>query len=203
MAEDPPERDVAGMLAAITNGDAKASDELLPLVYTELRRLAHRRMAGEPTGQSLQSADLVHEAYLRLVRAPHARWANRAHFFAAAATAMRRILVERARKRKEVKRGGGQTRVTLDENLSAKAQPREVDMLALDEALNRLEVRDKQMADVVMLRYFAGLSVEDAARALGVSPRTVNRDWNLAKAWLYEAVGRPARTGATAHDGET
>lgn len=170
--------------------------ELLPLVYRELRRLAHRRLAGEPRGQLLQTTALVHEAYLRLEHKGHTRWENRAHFFAAAATAMRRILVEQARGRRQWKRGAGYRTVTLDE-AGIVAGPRGIDMLALDEALKKLAAHDAHAGQVVNLRYFAGLSIEETALALDVSPRTVKRTWSYAKAWLLdemtEGPGAPRR----------
>ena len=159
----------------------------MPLVYQELRRLAHHRLARERPGQTLQTTALVHEAYLRLVANGRPRWENRAHFFAAAAISMRRILVERARKRDQGKRGGDRQRITLNEGVAATQAP-SVDLLALDEALKRLELHDAQASQVVNLRYFAGLDVEDTAEVLGVSPRTVKRAWSYAKAWLRDAM---------------
>jgi RNA polymerase sigma factor (TIGR02999 family) len=157
--------------------------ELLPLVYQELRRLAHHRLAGERRSQLLQTTALVHEAYLRLEHNGHTRWENRGHFFAAAATAMRRILVERARRRRQLKRGAGHHPVELEE-AAVVAGPRSIDMLALDEALKKLAGNDAQAAQVVNLRYFAGLSIEETADALDMSPRSVKRAWTYARAWL-------------------
>jgi RNA polymerase sigma factor (TIGR02999 family) len=175
------------------NRDAREAADLLPLVYQELRRLAHHRLARERPGQTLQTTALVHEAYLRLVSNGRARWENRAHFFAAAAIAMRRILVEQARKRDQGKRGGDRQRITLNEGVAATQAP-SVDLLALDEALKRLEAHDAQASQVVNLRYFAGLDVEDTAEALGISPRTVKRAWSYAKAWLRDAMSGDPET---------
>jgi len=187
--------EISRILAAIGDGDRKASEELLPLVYLELRKLARSRMAHEPPGQTLQPTALVHEAYLRLVGDRDARWENRAHFFAAAALAMRRILVERARRRRMAKHGGGQDRVTLDEAV-ASSDPRSVDLLALDDALTRLEAHDPRMSRIVTLRYFAGLNVEQTAKALDISAATVKREWSYAKAWLHrEIAGAPPSRG--------
>ncbi len=161
--------------------------ELLPLVYQQLRRLAHRRLSREPRDQILQTTALVHEAYLRLEHTGHIRWENRAHFFAAAATAMRRILVERARRRRQRKHGAGHRTVSLDEDALV-AGPRGIDMLALDEALKKLASHDARACRVVNLRYFAGLSVEETAGVLEVSPRSVKRAWTYARAWLRDEM---------------
>ena len=186
MESSPADR-VTQLLAAAGAGKARAADELLPLVYDELRVLAGRQLAAEPRGQTLQPTALVHEAYLRLVRGEPAAWENRGHFYSAAARAMRRILIERARKRAAARHGGGRRRVTLSEVASEEATD-PLDLLALDEALSRLERRDPRMSEIVMLRYFAGLGVEDTAAALGVSVRTVKRDWAVARAWLFEEM---------------
>ena len=177
--------DVTQILSAIEDGDPQAAGKLLPLVYDELRKLAAQRLAREKPGQTLQATALVHEAYLRLVDGDKAQpWNSRQHFFAAAAEAMRRILVEGARRRQSRKHGGGRDRQPLDEaNLVAPA-PQE-DLLALDEALDRLAARDAVKADLVKLRYFAGLTMAQAAEALGVSITTADRYWAFAKAWLY------------------
>ena len=199
MNENSPERRVTLLLSAIGRGDARATDELLPLVYEELRRLAERRMAGEPAGHTLQATALVHEAYLRLVGGGEdVAWQNRAHFFGSAARAMRRILVERARRAGSGKRGGGRERVDADaaELLLAAPDDGALDLLSLDEALAKLEAFDADLARLVMLRYFAGLGVEETASALGVSPRTVKRDWSVAKAWLFRAMTGEAPRGA-------
>jgi RNA polymerase sigma factor (TIGR02999 family) len=180
---------VTRLLAQIQGGDRQAADELLPLVYQELRRLARSRMARERPGQTLTPTALVHEAYLRLVKDESLGWDNRGHFFAAAAEAMRRILIERARRYTARKHGGGQERITLDEAASPMTAPLE-DLLALDEALTRLESKDATMANVVKLRYFSGLTVPETAAALGLSAATVNRHWAAARAWLQREITR-------------
>lgn len=181
--------DVTRMLYAIEEGDAKAAAELLPLVYDQLRRIAQQRMVNERAGHSLEATALVHEAYLKLVGddAASLQWANRAHFFSAAAEAMRRILVDHARARGRQKRGGGQARLSLS---VATLGPEEAsgEILALDDALRRLEQQDERMARIVSLRFFAGLSVDETASALDVSSRTVKREWSLARAWLYREL---------------
>ena len=182
---EPP--DITHLLEQIQRGVPAASDQMLPLVYDELRRLARARLRAERPGHTLQPTALVHEAYLRLVGSGEVAWQSRAHFFGAAAEAMRRILIERARRVRRIKRGGDQQRVDLDEQVAAAAPPVE-DLLAVDEALARLEARDLQMSLVVKLRYFAGMSVEEVADALGTSTRTVNRLWTAAKAWLRGEV---------------
>ena len=177
--------DVTRILNAIERGDAKATDELLPLVYEELRLLAAQKLSHEPPGQTLQATALVHEAYLRLVGDEPQSWENRSHFFAAAAEAMRRILVERARRRKSRKHGGGQQRVELEE--SALVTPEDIppdDLLALDEALERLAQRNRAMADLVKLRAFAGLTGRQAAEMLGISESKACEDLAYARAWL-------------------
>ncbi|HZW11153.1 MAG TPA: ECF-type sigma factor [Phycisphaerales bacterium] len=171
------------LLDAAATGDGTAAERLLPLVYDHLRRLARARMANERVGHTLDATGLVHEAYLRLVGGQGQRFENRAHFFGAAAIAMRRILVERARERAQLKRGGGRERVPLDEALRIDEDD-PVQTLALDEAMTRLEARDARKARVVMLRYFAGLSVEETAEAMGLSETTVKAEWAFARAWL-------------------
>ncbi len=178
--------EVTTILAAIRSGDDRAADQLLPVVYDRLRRLAQRMMAHEKAGQTLQATALVHEAYLRLL-GDDPDWDDRRHFYAAAAQAMRRILVERARRRSRLKHGGGRKRVDLDD-ADAVAEPESVDLVALDDALRRLEKEEPRAARVVMMRFYAGLSEEDAAEALDISVRTVWRDWNYAKAWLRDAM---------------
>src|SRR6516165_570811 len=180
--------DVTRILSAIEQGDPHASEHLLPLVYDELRRLAAQKLAQEKPGQTLQATALVHEAYLRLVDGAEARhWNSRGHFFAAAAEAMRRILVERARDKGRQKRGGGSQRLELD-RLAVADKATDEETLAVDEALRRLEQHNKPCADLVKLRFFAGLTMEEAAAALGIAPRTAQRYWAFARAWLYDAL---------------
>lgn len=186
---DPVTRErLSTVLGEVRRGERLAGEELLPLLYGELRRLAASRMARERPGQTLQPTALVHEAYLRLLEGEDMGWEGRGHFFAAAAEAMRRILIERARHHRRLKRGGDQKRVTLDEG-AAREEPEAEEMLALDRGLSRLEERDTVMAQVVKLRYFAGLTVPETASALGVSPRQVNRHWTAARAWLQREMG--------------
>jgi RNA polymerase sigma factor (TIGR02999 family) len=167
---------------------ANVSD-ILPLVYDELRRLARRYMARERPGQSLQATALVHEAYLRLLKDKQQPWQNRTHFFAIAANSMRQILVERARARAASKRGGSRVRVTMGEDIVAAAEP-SIDLLALDEALTKLAGFDPQLARIVELRFFGGLSIEEAADAIAASPATVKRSWSMARAWLKRELSK-------------
>jgi RNA polymerase sigma factor (TIGR02999 family) len=171
-----------------TRGDAPALEALMPLVYAELRRLAAHYLKGERPGQTLQPTALVHEAYLKLLKDRPERWQNRAHFSAIAAHAMRQILIERARARDALKRGGGQPRVTFDEGLPAAAPDHPVDMLALDAALDRLAALDAGQARIVELRFFGGLSIEETAEAMKISPATVKRHWAVARAWLAKEL---------------
>ena len=179
-----PMSDVTRVLAAIERGDPCAAEQLLPLVYNELRKLAAQRLAGEKPGQTLQATALVHEAYVRLVDVDEAQpWNSRGHFFAAAAEAMRRILVEQARHKRSAKGGGQLLRVELhDEQLVAPS--RNVDLIALDEALNKLANHDSRKAELVKLRFFAGLTIHQAAAALGIAESTADADWAYAKSWL-------------------
>ncbi len=177
--------DVTYLLSAIDAGEPEAAQQLLTLVYDDLRRLAARRLAHEAPGQTLQPTALVHEAYLRLLGTKAVNWDGRAHFFAAAAEAMRRILVENARRKRALKRGAGAMRQELDEAALLAPEPRE-DLLALDEALTELAAADA--ADLVQLRYFGGLSIPEAARILGISPRSADRLWAYARAWLHQQV---------------
>jgi RNA polymerase sigma factor (TIGR02999 family) len=181
--------EVTRILSAIEQGDPQAAEQLLPLVYDELRKLAAQRLAREKPGQTLQATALVHEAYLRLVDVEQVRhWNSCGHFFAAAAEAMRHILVDRARRKCSRKRGGDQARVALDEaGLAAAEDPEEV--LAVDEALAGLVAADAQAAELVKLRYFAGLSIPEVAEALKISPRSADRLWAYARAWLRRAIG--------------
>jgi RNA polymerase sigma factor (TIGR02999 family) len=186
--------EVTRILNDLGRGDPQAADRLLPLVYDELRRLAAQRLAHEPSGQTLQPTALVHEAYLRLVGEPAAsaagsaqQWDGRGHFFAACAEAMRRILIENARRKKALKRGGDRPRQQLDPDQVAAPEVSE-DLLALDEALGKLAQAEPRAAEVVRLRYFAGLTIPEAAEVLGVSPRTAASYWAYARAWLLMAL---------------
>jgi RNA polymerase sigma factor (TIGR02999 family) len=178
--------DVTRLLAALDGGDPRAADQLLPLVYAELRRLAARKLAAEAPGHTLQPTALVHEVYLRLVgRAEPVAYKDRGHFFAVAAAAMRRILVDNARRKLTQKRGGGRQRQPLD---AVAAPEPDVELLALDEALQKLAAADPQKAKLVELRYFAGLTGDQAAAVLGISPTTADRHWAYARAWLQAEV---------------
>jgi len=179
--------DVTRILAAIERGEARAADQLLLLVYEELRRLAAAKLSREPPGQTLQATALVHEAYLRLIGTEGQTWKSRTHFFAAAAEAMRRILVESARRKHRLKHGGGLQKVELDSADIAIGEPPE-DIIALDEALAKLAEEEPIVAELVKLRYFAGLTLEQAAEILGVSRRTADRYWAYARAWLYQEI---------------
>ncbi len=185
--------DVTRILNAIEQGDPHAAGQLLPLVYDELRRLAAQKLTQENPGQTLQPTALVHEAYLRLVASGEAsdprdqNWDSRGHFFAAAAESMRRILVENARRKRRLKRGGGRQRVNLDQVEAVSDAPSE-DLQALDEALDLLAAEDAQKAELVKLRFFAALSVEEAGRCLGISRATAARYWTYARAWLYDRL---------------
>ena len=185
MSDSPP--DVTALLEAWRAGEDGALERLVPLVYGELRRLAHARMRAEHPGHSLQTTALVHEAYLRLVDARNVSWQDRSHFFALCAQAMRRILVDRARARRSEKRGGGAVALPYADWLAASPAP-DVTLLAIDEALDQLTAIEPRKAKVVELRYFGGLSVEETAEALQVSVPTVMRDWNTAKLWLLRAL---------------
>ena len=187
--------DLTRILGAIERGDAVSAEELLPLVYDELRRLAAQKLSREQAGQTLDPTALVHEAYLKLLGPAGANvgWDGRAHFFAAAAEAMRRILIDNARRKAAVRHGGGQKRVELDDALLAIHGPSD-DLLALDEALEKLAAEDKAKADLVKLHYFAGLGLEEAATALGMSRATAYRLWTYARAWLrHELRGGDSR----------
>jgi RNA polymerase sigma factor (TIGR02999 family) len=180
--------EVTRILHAIEQGESAAAENLLPLVYDELRRLAAQKLAHEAPGQTLEATSLVHEAYLRLVgQNEPQRWDSRGHFFAAAAEAMRRILVENARRKHSRKRGGGLARHDVDDVQPAAPQPDE-ELLALDEALTRLAEKSPQKAELVKLRHFAGLTIPQAAQALGISASTANRHWAYARAWLHQEM---------------
>jgi RNA polymerase sigma factor (TIGR02999 family) len=185
---------ITRLLQAVERGDRQAAGDLLPLVYEELRDLASAKLSKERAGQTLQATALVHEAYLRLIGSQDApKWDSRGHFFAAAALAMRRILVERARHRKRLKHGGGGQRVDLDPDMVGEKDDR-VDLIALDEALDRLEKHDARKAQVVMLRYFTGLSIEETAAAMELSPATVKTEWAFARAWLHRELAGSSGT---------
>jgi RNA polymerase sigma factor (TIGR02999 family) len=187
--------EVTRVLSAIEQGDPQAAEHLLPLVYDELRQLAKQRLAQEKPGDTLQATALVHEAYLRLVDVEQAQqWNSRGHFFAAAAEAMRRILVDNARRKRRLKHGGDQKRIPLDA-IALPIEDRFHDLLALDEALNELARQEPLKAELVKLRYFAGLSVEEAAAYLAISPITAKRYWAVARAWLYAALSDDEVTG--------
>jgi RNA polymerase sigma factor (TIGR02999 family) len=183
----PTPHQVTELLGRWRKGDDAALGELMPLVYDELRRLAHRHMRRERLGHTLQTTDLANEAYLRLVGSHQVEWQDRAHFFAVAAQIMRHLLVDRARARGYAKRGGSARQVTLDETAII-SQQRGTEMLALDEALTRLTALDERKSKIVELRYFGGLSAEEVAEVLGVSTITVKREWLKAKAWLYREL---------------
>ena len=179
--------EVTRILHAVSAGRPNAADELLPLVYQQLRAIAQQRMGEERPGHTLQATALVHEAYLKLVGDDDIGWDSRAHFYVAAAEAMRRILVDEARKKGRIKRGGDRERVPLSV-VDLAVEQNFSEILALDEALRRMESEDARMGRVVMLRFFAGLSIDDTADAMGLSPRSVDREWRRARAWLYQAM---------------
>jgi len=179
--------DVTRILTAIEQGDSRATAELLPLVYEELRRIAAHKMARESAGHTLQATALVHEAWLRLVGASEQSWQNRAHFFGAAAEAMRRILVEHARRKQSLKRGGGGERVELNDSALVMSAPPE-ELLAVHEALDGLAAQDATAAELVKLRYFVGMTMEEAASAVGLSKRTAENLWTYARVWLHREI---------------
>ena len=181
--------DVTRILNAIEQGDTKATEELLPLVYEELRLLAAQKMSQEPPGQTLQATALVHEVYIRLVGEEDRNWDSRGHFFAAAAEAMRRILIENARRKKTNKRGGGQKRLDLSESILIGKDNAALDeIIVLDEALEKLERKDTLKADLIKLRFYAGLTIEQSAKSLGISLTTAKTQWAYARAWLLREV---------------
>ena len=180
---------ITQLLARWRDGDQAALDELLPLVYREVRRMAGYYLRQERSDHTLQPTALVHEAYLRLVDQTHANWQNRAHFYGVAAQLMRRILVSHARTQQAAKRGSGGLKLSLDE-VAMKAKQREAEVVALDDALMDLAKIDPQQSRIVELRYFAGLNIEETAEVLGVSPATVKREWGTAKAWLYNELSK-------------
>ncbi|HYO63706.1 MAG TPA: sigma-70 family RNA polymerase sigma factor [Pyrinomonadaceae bacterium] len=182
-----PTQEITRLLADWSKGDPAALDKLTPLVYAELRRIARRQMSHERAGHTLQATALVNEAYLRLAGHVPAEWHDRAHFYAVCAQVMRHVLIDHARAQARDKRGGGAARVALEE-AAVVAVERAADFVALDDALGELEAVDPQKGRIVELRYFGGLSIEETARVLGISPTTVRREWRRAKAWLYRAV---------------
>ena len=191
MRADLAANDLTGLLIEWARGDKAALDQLTPLVYDEIRRIAHRYVQHEREGQTLQTTALVHEAYLRLAGSQRVDWQNRAHFFAVTAQVMRHILIDHARRRQYVKHGGEVQRVSFDavtREAMMMSQPRAAELLALDEALTELARLDPRKSRVVELRYFGGLSLEETADVLEISAMTVRRDWRAAKAWLYKAV---------------
>ncbi len=184
--------DISQLISAIDAGDPRAAEKLLPLVYDELRKLSAQKLAREAPGQSLYATDLVHEAYLRLVGSgSEPKWDGRGHFFAAAAEAMRRILVERARRKKRVKHGGGQNRVDWEATASLVEEQSSEDLVALDEALSRLAEEDPDKAELVKLRFFAGLTLREIAKVMKISLATAERHWTFARTWLYAELADP------------
>jgi len=187
--------DVTRVLEGAVQGDPTAAEELLPLVYEELRRLAAVRMANEKPGQTLQATSLVHEAWLRIAGEGNRHFANRRHFFSAAATAMQQILIDNARRKQRLRHGGGQPSQELDESRVATCVPSD-ELLAVDDALARLALEDPQAAEVVKMRYFVGMTIPEIAAALDLAPRTVDRHWAYARAWLKREI-RASRSGST------
>jgi RNA polymerase sigma factor (TIGR02999 family) len=181
--------DVTRILERAQAGDPQAAEELLPLVYDELRKLAAAKMAREVPGQTLQPTALVHEVFLRLVGSQNQQWKGRAHFFGAAAEAMRRILIENARRKRAARHGGGQAKLDISE-IQIAAAAKDDELLAVSDALEKFATRDKQKAELVKLRYFVGLTTEEAAEVLGVSVPTADRWWNFSRAWLFEEIER-------------
>jgi len=182
-----PSHEVTQLLFEWSEGNQAALGKLMPMVYKELRRLAHQHLSKERKGRTIETSDLVHEAYLRLVDQRRVRWRNRAHFYGIAAELMRRVLVDRARRRRRIKRGGSATRITLDQGMVISEPPR-VDVIAIDEVLTKLAQIDQRKARIVELRFFGGLEVAEIAAFLELSETTVMRDWKMAKAWLHRAL---------------
>jgi RNA polymerase sigma factor (TIGR02999 family) len=182
--------DVTQILNAIEQGDPRATEELLPLIYEELRLLAAQKMSQEPPGQTLQATALVHEAYLRLVKIEAQNWDSRGHFFAAAAEAMRRILVDKARRKKSKQAGGEHKKIDMNDAFLAIEEPKD-DILAVNEALDKLAKEDAKLAEVIKLRYFGGLTLDQIAAIMGIGRRTADRYWALGRAWLYQEIHLP------------
>lgn len=193
---DESSNQITQQLVAWSNGDAAALEQLIPAAYQELRRMADRYLRSEGAGHSLQPTALVHEAYLRLIDQTQVQWQNRAHFFGVAATLMRRILLDHAKAKHREKRGGAAQKLSLDE-VANYTHERAAELIALDDALQSLAQLDERKSRVVELRYFGGLTVEETAQVLSVSPQTVLRDWNLAKAWLYQQLSQNDSTEAS------
>lgn len=189
MDEAPQRGEITEMLKACSGGNREAMNKLVPFVYQELHRQAHRYLNRERSNHTLQTTALVHEAYLRLIEYNSVDWQNRAHFFGMAANMMRRILVNYAVSQNRLKRGGSDEILPLEEALTVATTDRDVDLLALDKALNELAELDERQAQIVELRYFSGLSIEETAEVLQISPATVKRDWNMAKSWLRSELG--------------
>jgi RNA polymerase sigma factor (TIGR02999 family) len=189
-----PSNGVTELLLRWSGGDGEAREKLVPLVYEELRRLARNCLAGQRQGHTLQSTALVHEAYLRLADHTSVRWNNRVHFFAVAATLMRRILVDHARMKHAKKRGGDCTTLVLNEAVALPKQKKDVDLIALDEALNSLATLDPRQCRLVELRFFAGLSIDETSKVLEISPATIKREWATARIWLLREMSRSAQT---------
>jgi RNA polymerase sigma factor (TIGR02999 family) len=187
---EPSRGEVTGLLMAWNEGDPRAVERLMPLVYAGLREIAGRQFRRERAGHTLQPTAVVHEAYFRLVDQTRVTWKNRGHFFAIAAQAMRRILIDHARAREAEKRGGGETRVTLDVGIASPEPADDIDLLGLDEALVRLKDLDEPQARIVELRFFGGLSIEETAEAMETSPSSVKREFRSARAWLFRELGR-------------
>ncbi len=184
-----PGPEVTQMLADWSNGNQQALNSLLPLVYDEMRRIASRYLRRERVGHTLQTTALVHEAYLRLIDQQQVNWQSRAHFYGIAAQMMRRILIDHAREQQADKRGGGMPKIAIDEALDA-AEEKEVDLIALDDALNTLAKLDEQQSRIVELRFFGGLTIEETAAVLHISPATIKREWVMAKAWLHRELAK-------------
>lgn len=183
----PPSLELTRLLDAVSEGNRSAVDQLLPVIYHELRALAQRRLAAERADHTLQATALVHEAYMKLIDQREVRWQNRAHFFGVAALAMRRILVNHAKSKGRIKRGGSGRKIELTDAAAVTAEP-DLDIIALDEAMKRLALVDERAARVVELRFFGGMNVEETAEALGIAPATVKRDWTIARAWLLREI---------------
>ncbi|MCH7716873.1 MAG: sigma-70 family RNA polymerase sigma factor [Gemmatimonadetes bacterium] len=186
----PPRGEVTGLLAELRSGNKEALAKLIPLVYDELHRLAEHYMRNERVGHTLQPTALINEAYLRLASAEKANWQHRAHFVAVAAGTMRRVLIDHARKQKAAKRGGKQAALPLEDSPEFLSEERSEELIALDEALTRLQELDPRQSQVVELRFFGGLTVEETAEVLGISPKTVKRDWAVARAWLHGEMSK-------------